>query len=171
MCDVWGCKLQLKVNSLYKCVPSAYSVAFFHVWLVLPMWMTRPMCKQVVSLAPGTSLPNSGEQQVLWQHSGKNILSVLSVERFAVKRANDGRNVHILRHEVILAYIWFNLDFKITKIACLWPLRKTKHYAYVDVMGEGEHIQRIAQGHILIIVLTAVCLLVSNMCFKSSMTE
>ena len=36
-----------------------------------------------------------------------------------LKGEKDGRNVHILRYgEVILAYTWFNLNFRLTKTAC-----------------------------------------------------
>lgn len=72
--------------------------------------------------------------------------------------------------EIVLAYIWFNLNFKDNKDSLFGALKQTL-YASLAVMGGGEHIQRIAQGHILIMILTAVCLLVFKYVFKSSMTE
>ena len=36
----------------------------------------------------------------------------------------DGRNFHILRYrEVILAYTRFNVNFRLTKTAYLWPIK------------------------------------------------
>ena len=48
-----------------------------------------------------------------------------------LKEANDGRNFHILRYgEIMLAYTWFILNFRLTSTACLWPIKHTLYICF-----------------------------------------
>ena len=48
-----------------------------------------------------------------------------------LKGANDGRNFHMLRYgEIMLAYRWFILNFRLTSTACLWPIKHTLYICF-----------------------------------------
>ena len=46
-------------------------------------------------------------------------------------QSGDKINFHILRYgEVILAYIWLNLNFILSKTACWWPIKRTLYICF-----------------------------------------
>ena len=72
---------------------------------------------------------------------------------FQLKRVNDERTFHMLRYgEIILAYTWFTLNFRLTKTACVWLIKHILYFCF--------KIQRIIQRCILIIILIVVCLVI-----------
>ena len=72
-----------------------------------------------------------------------------------LKGENDGRNFHALSYgEVILAYAWFNLNFRLNKTDC------SLLNIHCKTIKGKKYIPRKIRRCILIIILTIVCLLI-----------
>lgn len=104
-----------------KCFPVSISLCACLLNLIsfLPTWITRPIFKQKVGLAPrDMNGPRAGnwvtlammKKYVIYQCFLWKDLPLL------IKGGNDKGTLHVLRYgKVILVYIWFNLKFRLTK--------------------------------------------------------
>jgi len=97
--------------------------------------------------------PRAGKP--LWQR-WKNILIINTLygKSCNLKGENDGWSAHILRYgEVILTYTWLSLNFRLSKTACLWPIKQTLYISF-------NHEDRTVPRCILIIILIVICLVI-----------
>ena len=91
------------------------------------MWITRLIYKQK-PLFKGHEWTQSRQLRHFGMIKKCIDYQCLLLKDLPIKWENDRRNFHIVRYvKVILAYKWFNLNFRLTKTAYWWLIQYSLH--------------------------------------------
>ena len=137
LCNIWVYVIKCMAYKMFSL--QHISLCLFVMSDFFPlMWMTRQIYKQKLGLAlRHMNGPRAGNWATLAMLEKYIDYQCFLWKDLQLKGEMMKENFHILRYgEVILSYIWFNLNFRLyPKQPCLWPIKHTLWSSHCGTVG------------------------------------